>query len=204
MTQAVRPTSVMSATTLSLADTYAEALLAALPEDTSPEDVAEELGGLVTSLEEVQGLDELLTTSLLDPARRVEMIRRVFDGRVSEPVAAFLGVLARRGRLGLLRAAAQRFQRAINAHEGKIEVTVTTAVPLEAAQGKHIAESLGKAMDADVVLHTQTDEALLGGMTVRVGDCVYDGSVAATLKQLTRRLRKRVAGQLETDTADGG
>jgi F-type H+-transporting ATPase subunit delta len=204
MTQAVRPTSVMSATTLSLADTYAEALLGALPEETSPEDVAEELGDLVTSLDEVLGVDELWTTSLLDPARRVAMIRRIFDGRVSEPVAAFLGVLARRGRLGLLRAAAQRFQRAINAREGKIEVTITTAVPLEDDQRKQIADSLGKAMDVDVVVHTQIDASLLGGMTVRVGDCVYDGSVAATLKQLARRLRKRVAGQLETSTADGG
>jgi len=204
MTQATRPTSVMSATTLSLADTYAEALLAALPADTRPEDVADELGQLVAALDEVQGLDEFLTTSLLDPARRVEMIRRVFDGRVSEPVAAFLGVLARRGRLGLLRAAAQRFQRAMNAREGKVEVTVTTAVPLEAAQEKEVAESLGSAMDAEIVLHTQTDADLLGGMTVRVGDRVYDGSVAATLKQLTRRLRKRVAGQLDTDTPDGG
>ncbi len=204
MTQAARPTSVMSATTLSLADTYAEALLTALPDEASPEEVAEELTSLVASLDEVQGLDELLTTSLLDATRRVEMIRRVFDGRVSEPVAAFLGVLARRGRLGLLRAAALRFERAIYAREGRIEVTVTTAVPLTGDQEQQIADSLGEAMEIDVVLRTQIDEALLGGMTVRVGDCVYDGSVAATLKQLTRRLRKRVAGQFEPDTPDGG
>lgn len=194
MAGAARHGSVMSGTAASLAETYAEALLGAVPDDEAAEEVCGELAGLVALLNEVAGFDELLTSVLLNRRKKCELIERVFRGRVSEPVEAFLTVLARRGRLVLLRAAAGRFRGLLNDRQGRLEVAVTSAVPLDASRREAIAAALGEALGAETVLTTRVDLRLLGGMTVRVGDRLYDGSVATALGRLQRRMGRGGAG----------
>ena len=204
MAEAARHGSVMSGTAASLAKTYAEALLGAVPDDEAAEEVCKELAGLVSLLDEVAGFDELLTGALLNRHEKCELIERVFRGRVSEPVEGFLTVLARRGRLVLLRAAAGRFRGLLNNRQGRLEVAVTSAVPLDASRREAIAAALGEAMGAETVLTTRVDRRLLGGMTVRVGDRLYDGSVAAALGRLQRRLGRGGAGPDEAGARIAG
>jgi len=197
---AKRPASVMDPTAVSLADVYAEALLGALPDDAQAERVAEELAQLVGLLDELDGAADLLAGALLSTDQRHRLIERVFTGRVCEPLEAVLDTLARRGRVGLLWAISHRYRRKLNARQGKVEVTVTTASALDDEQRQRVADAIAQAIEADPVLTTKVDPALLGGMCVRVGDRLFDASVATDLK----RLRKAMADRIEERLGQGG
>jgi len=187
--------STASATQHSVAGLYAEALLAETADDDQAEAVAAELEGLVGLFEQIDGFEGLLTTALLSVPQRRALVRRVFHGRVGERVEALLAVLAKRNRLGLLRAVACEFRRVLEEQRGKVKVTVTTAVELTAEQRRGLADDLRRAFGAEPILTTGVDESLLGGATVQVGDRLYDASVATELKHLARDLAERIADQ---------
>lgn len=180
--------SVLDATSYALAGAYAEGLLGAVGEDVAAEQVAAELASLVTLLDEVPGLEDLLAGAALSRRDRCAVIERVFAGRTSEPVVGLLAVLARNGRGALLRAVARRFRQILNARQGKVEVLVTTAVALDDAQRQAVRRAVRDALQAEPVLNTKVDPALLGGVVVRVGDRVYDGSIVAELNRLCRSM----------------
>ena len=189
---AERHTSVMSADVEALAGTYAQGLLDHLHDDTRAEAVADELDALAAVLAETKGAAELF--SMPSSARqRCELVDRIFSGRTSEPVCALLSVMARRGRLGLLRAAGGAFRKLLEARQGWIDVTVTTALELTDEQREGLCEELARTFSARVVLTTRIDPNILGGAVIQVGDLVYDASLASDLAKFDRQLTDRVA-----------
>ena len=188
---------VMAPTQLAAAAVYAEALLDQIKDDAHAQDIARELESLVGLLDANPGAEELLTAALLSVRERCELILRIFHGRVSELMEAFMAVLARRDRLKLFRPAARQFQKLLDRRQGKVEVTLTTAIELNADQRRGAVEALRKALGAEPVLTTRVDPDLLGGATVRTGDRVYDASVAAQLKRLSQNLSRRITSLAE-------
>lgn len=182
--------SVMDPAMQSLANVYAEALLGLLS-DEQAEEVHQELQAIVGLMDQIEGFEELLTASLLAAEQRRGLVSRVFAGRVSQPVEGFLAILARHDRLGLLRLCQRQFRKLLNIREGKIEVALTTAAPLANDQRQQIASAIEQAVAAQPLLETRVDERLLGGVVVRIGDRVYDASIAGQLKKIRQRLTRR-------------
>jgi F-type H+-transporting ATPase subunit delta len=96
----------------------------------------------------------------------------------------FLKVLAENGRLAWLPEIAAEFERLRAEAENVVDVQVTSAVPLDAAQRESYAVSLKKRLGRDVRLHCDTDAKLLGGAIIRAGDLVIDGSLFGRLERL--------------------
>ena len=189
-----RPT-VMEPTAYNLAGVYAEALLDVLPQDDQAALIAAELVAIVAEcwrLEEFESFWKL-TRSLMNDEQRVELAERIFDGRVSGQIARLLAVMARNGRLELLPTVAERFGELLNRRAGRIEVDVTTAVPLTDAAKQKLANTLRRALGAEPVLRAVVDKNVLGGAVLRVGDRLYDASVATELDRLKRQLADRIA-----------
>ena len=188
MTAARTVESVMDPVSESLAGAYAEALLGHVPGEVEAAEALEELDALVGLLDEIDGFEGLLTAAVLNHAERCDLVRRIVHGRVSEPVEAVLNVMARAGRLGLLRTFRRVFRSALYRRQGKQELTVTTAVPLDDDQCRRSERQLGEALRCEPVVTFEVDPGLIGGMALRVGDRVYDASVRADLDALARRL----------------
>jgi F-type H+-transporting ATPase subunit delta len=187
-----QPDSVLDRATEPLARVYAEALLGHLPADEEAEQVAAEIDGLVGLLDEIDGFDALLNAALMSQQQRCELVGRVFHGRVSEPLEGLLGVMAQENRLALLREVRGAFRAALHRRQGKIEVLVTTAVPLDDARRGHVAAVLAEALQAEPVVAYRVDAGLLGGMRIRVGDHLYDASVRAQLRKVQQRLAREI------------
>jgi F-type H+-transporting ATPase subunit delta len=119
------------------------------------------------------------------------LLHTLLDGKVSEVTFALLqrAVLEPRGRTiehalrDLSTLAAQRRDRLI-AH-------VTTATELSDDEQRDLAAALGRAFEYDVRLQVVVDPTLIGGLTVRIGDEIIDGSVARQLDEARRRLTGR-------------
>jgi F-type H+-transporting ATPase subunit delta len=137
------------------------------------------------------GGDEVLGL-LRNPAQplrdRVQLVDTLLTKRVPEPVRKIVGLLVARGKVDQLVTVAAEYRRLLNREHGVVEALATSAAPLNgeetAALQRKVAEMTGRTVDLKVVV----DEALIGGLTVRVGDTLYDASVRGRLERLRERL----------------
>jgi len=103
----------------------------------------------------------------------------------------FASLLIRRRRASLARGVAREFQRMLDARRGVVRAQATTAIALSDAEAQDLAAGLkGLVGDKQVQMTTSVDPAIVGGLVVRVGDRLLDGSTRTRLE----RLRQSLAG----------
>ena len=121
-------------------------------------------------------------------AQRTDLVDALLATRVPEPVLKLVGLLVERGRIDRIGAVAAEYHRMLNELNGVVEAVAKTAMPLTedetAALQKKVAGMTGRTVD----LRVEIDESLIGGITVRVGDTLYDASVRGRLERLRERL----------------
>jgi len=134
--------------------------------------------------------------------RQLENPRIPFDAR-REALANALGpdampqlmnlaaLILRRRRLELLGGIAREYRRLYNRQEGIVEATATSAVELDEGELQALRERLERMAGDRIILHTRVDESLLGGIQVRIGDRLIDGSVRGRLERLRNELAAR-------------
>ena len=183
-----RTESVMDPTADLIARTYAQALLDTETDDGAAEKIASQLESLVRSLETTEEFQSLLSSAVLNRDRQEELIQRIFHDRVNKSIEALLVALARRGRLMLLGAVCARLRELLTARRGRLEVTVITVTKLSKKQFNSIADTLSASLESPVELHAEVDSDILGGVVVRIGDRVYNASLAERLQNIQKRI----------------
>lgn len=126
----------------------------------------------------------LLSSPEVSAEQLAGLVSEVGGEHLDEQARNLIATLAANRRLGYLPEIADRYEQLRAEAERTVEVTVTSAVELSAAQKNHYAEALAKRLGREVHLSCQTDPELLGGAVVRAGDLVIDGSVRGGLAQL--------------------
>jgi len=165
--------------------------------------VAEEAGGLLELFAGDADLKRLLSGRALNSAQRSGVVEQLFKGRISDVLYRFLQVVNRKDRLGSLPGILNAYLGLVSAARGELDVDVYVAEALSQDAGRGVADSIGGAMGKKVQLREHVDPDLIGGLKVRVGDRLIDGSVATQLKIIRRKLvdagreRARSGGQLE-------
>lgn len=184
-----------------LGATYAKALLGATGSGNA-EQVVVELESLVTDvLEKVGGIDDLLASPRLDVTEKSQVIDRVFGGHASDELLKFLKVLNRHGRLDCIRQVARAARDGVNQAIGRIAVDVTSAEALDSGVTDRIADSLRNSLKSEIDLKCHVNSKLIGGLVVKVGDKVFDGSVANKLARLRTEAIGKTVQQLRSSTA---
>lgn len=100
----------------------------------------------------------------------------------------FLKLILENGREAVLPEVASHFEALKAEVENTVDVTVTSAAPLNDGQKRTIADALKKRLGRQVRLETRLDENLIGGAVIRAGDVVIDGSLRARLEGLANAL----------------
>jgi F-type H+-transporting ATPase subunit delta len=126
----------------------------------------------------------LLGNPAVSADQLVGLVTDIGGAKLDEQARNLIATLAANRRLGYLPEIAARYEQLRADAERTVEVTVTSAVALSAAQKIHYAEALTKRLGREVRLSCQTDASLLGGAVVQADDLVIDGSVRAGLRQL--------------------
>jgi len=164
---------------------YAKALLGAAEKAGQTDTVLAQLESLVYDvLDKLPDFDEALRSPRISPEDKVRILDRVFDGKMSPLLLNFIKVVSQHERLDCLRAIEQAARKLFNQLRNRVEVLVQTAAPISNQLQFTIASRLKLLMRRDVVLTSEVKADLLGGLVVRVGDTVYDGSLAGRLKQM--------------------
>ncbi len=139
----------------------------------------------------------LIDNPKVSDKRLVELLQSIFaDIPAAKSLAGgsdgtnLLRLLIENDRLGVLPEIAERFEALKSAAENIVEVTITTASPIDDAQKQTIVSALQARLGNKINATTATDEDLIGGAIIRAGDFVIDGSVRAQLDRLSASLAK--------------
>lgn len=166
---------------------YAEAAFQVALRDDTLEAWRSELdaAGAIASDEEV---GRMLANPAAPLESRSEMAQSIFGKVVGKPVLNLIELMLRRGRIHQLPTVAAEFRRLDNARQGITLATATSATPLSPDEIRAITARLEQLTGGRVELDTQIDPSLLGGLVVRVGDRLIDGSVRGRLERLRNQL----------------
>ena len=168
-----------------LGDVYARALLAAASSSDSVEAVMQQTESLCQDLLASQPkIRQLLESPRISHADKERMLDKAFTGRMDGTLLNFLKVLSRHGRMDCLSVIGRSLRDQYNTMQGRLEVHVTSATPLDDETRASIAHQLSSSLDSQVELAVTVDPELIGGTIVRIGDTVYDGSVATRLARI--------------------
>jgi F-type H+-transporting ATPase subunit delta len=175
---------------VTIARNYAEALFQAGKAQRG--DMVERYGRLLDAVAGALQTDERIAAALESPrvskTAKAALLERAL-GDVAEPeFVRFLQAVVRRGRQGLLVEIAQEYQGLVDVQLNRVHAGVTLRDAPDAKLEKQIVERLSRAIGKEVRAHFRTDQAILGGVVVRVGDRIYDGSVRRKLGVLRRRM----------------
>ncbi len=119
-----------------------------------------------------------------DPDRLASIVIDVCGDRAGELQQNFIRVLAENGRLGCLPEIAREFTELRDEYENIAEVYVTSAVPLNETQKQEFAAAMKRRLGKDVRLNCDLDDSLIGGVIIRSGDVVIDGSLRGRIERL--------------------
>ena len=134
-------------------------------------------------------------------ARKAEVAAEVSAG--ADPlVRNFVGLLVQRQAVGSLRAVVSEYGRLLNESLGRVQAEVRSAVPVSAEQQSALTAWLGTALNKEVILDVQEDSDIIGGIVVRVGDQIIDGSVRSRLNDLRQSLSRPASTRTARETEE--
>jgi len=165
---------------------YAEALFNGVRE-TAFEQFATDLQ-LAVELMASPEAEHFLDNPSLPANRRQAVVDEVLGDRVSVPVRRLVDLLVQRGKVDELPDVANAYQRLLNRQQGVVDAVARTALPLTDDETRALRQKVAQMTGSDVHLTVEVDESLIGGLTVRVGDTLYDASVRGRLERLRERL----------------
>ena len=180
-----------------LATEYAEGLLGAAENASSIEPLLDEFEDFITYvLDAHPRFEAVLVSALVSQEDREAILDRVLRNeslgeQASPTLSHFLKVASKHGRLDLLRPILREYRSKVDSRLGRIPITVTTAVPIEEATALKIVDGLREFIEGEPVMRLVVDPSVLGGIVVRVGDTVFDASMASHLENTRRRIIDR-------------
>ena len=169
---------------------YARALFQWAADNNQVDTTQGELERVLPQIRAVPDFEKVLVHPLIPHAQKGELLRRAFEGRIADPLLGFLVLLEERHRMDVLPAVCEDFTQQAMSYRGEVEGEVRSAVPVTAAERERLQRVLDRRLGKRARLSFQTDPELIGGLVVRVGDMVIDGSVKTSLGALREQLKR--------------
>ena len=175
---------------ITIARNYAEALL--LAAEAGSKGAVELYGRLMDAVAGAVQADERIAVALDSPrvakATKAALLERALGDVTPPEFVRFLQAVVRRGRQGLLGEIAQEYQALVDAKLDRMHAGVVLVEEPDARLEKQIVERLTAALGKDGRAHFRADRGIIGGVVVRVGDRIYDGSLRRKLAVLRRKM----------------
>lgn len=173
-----------------VAKRYARALYEVANEKQAIDTTEVELNQITDIIKQSDELNMLLTHPKVTAAEKKGILNELFAGKVSETTLSFLNLLLERGREDELNDIAKQFTELSNEARGFADATVITAKPLTEAELEKVAEQFGQKVNKKLRVATKIDPSIIGGIIVRIGDRLYDGSIKGKLARFTQQIKQ--------------
>lgn len=169
---------------------YARALHEVALEKKIIDAVEQELSAISEVVQGNPDLQRVLTHPQIATEEKKQLLDTLFAGKVKDETKNFLFLLVDRGREIYLKEITSAFIELANEARGIADATVTSAKPLDGEALDELAERFGKQLNKTLRLQAKVDPSIIGGLVIRIGDRLYDGSVAGKLAQFQQQLKQ--------------
>ncbi len=174
----------------SLAGRYATALFELARDERQLEAVGASLATLIQTLRDSEDFRALTSSPLISRNQATNAVAATAQAMRLDPVTAnFLGVLAQNRRLGQLGKVIRAFNMLAADHRGETSAEVTSAHPLTDDQVQALRANLKNRLGRDVAVDLNVDPSILGGLVVKVGSQMIDGSIRTKLNTLAHAMK---------------
>lgn len=174
----------------SLAGRYAMALFELARDEKALEKVGESLDSLKRALAESDDFRQVTASPLISREEALRTIAATAEAMRLDPITRnFLGVLAQNRRLSQLGAIIRAFNMLAAQHRGETTAEVTSAHPLDQEQIDAIKQNLRARTGRDINVELNVDPAILGGLVVKIGSQMIDGSIRTKLNTLAHAMK---------------
>jgi len=186
----IRRVDISSGIQASLAGRYALALFELARDGKKLESVGASLAAVRQALAESEDFRALATSPLVGRDAAVKAVTAAAGAMRLDPLTtSFLGVLAQNRRLSRLDGVIRAFSLLAARHRGEITAEVTSARPLDDDQVDAIKQNLRTRMGRDIAVDLEVDPAILGGLVVKIGSQMIDGSIRTKLNNLALAMK---------------
>lgn len=181
-------------------EVYAKALLGVARKSSNTDEL---LNQFQTVVEEVFSKNPKLEAALNSPKLSVEqkesLLDKILGPHVDPTLLKFIKVLCRRQRLNFVRGIQRSITEFRDEELGRVRVLVTSAIELSSQEVDGIRGQLKTKLNREVSVVTKVDPSIIGGLVLRIGDTVFDGSVTGKFDQLLRAAKTGSARALSKD-----
>lgn len=174
-----------------IGETYANALIGFGQKSGNTEKMLEQLDDVAGAISALPKLDAMMQSPQIAVADKVSLLDKALKGKVDGKLMNFLKIILEKNRFDCVPAIQTSAKKIFDELSGRVQATMTTAEKVDDSVRKRVEEKLAKMLDKKIQLESVTDSTIIGGMVIRIGDTVYDGSVQNQLKQVRARATKR-------------
>ncbi len=172
-----------------ISKTYAEALFELAVEEDKTGLWLEEVGNLLKVIQENREFGQFMNHPKIPKEEKLAVMENIFRGRLDKELLGFLVTIVEKDRYSEIEEILVHVIDSIKEYRNIGVAYVTTAVPLQGDQKKDIEDKLLNTTKYETLeCHYQVDEALIGGMVIRMGDRVVDSSIRTKLESMEREL----------------
>ena len=179
-----------------VAKRYAQALVDTAASADRLRAVDEDVELIRSSLQASRELVLFFESPIVSREQKSRVVKVLFEGRVSETTLDFLALLVQKRREDVFPQVVAAYRQLRDEQMGIVGVTVRTARPVDSDETQRIASALESWQGGKITIRAEHEPALIGGLQIRVGDTVYDGSVRNKLEHLREQF---TAGSLSGD-----
>ncbi|NNF28614.1 MAG: ATP synthase F1 subunit delta [Gemmatimonadetes bacterium] len=182
-----------------VARSYAETLFELARRQGAVADFEAGINSVAQLISENPQVREFVETPRISSEAKKQVLGESLDGRVPKILVNFVKVVIDKRRQRLLRSIASEFQGLVDDHAGRTHVDVTVARSLSQPELDEIAAGLSKALGKTVIPHLYVRPDILGGIVVRTGDSIFDGSIRRQIENMRKTL---LAAELPAPVAE--
>jgi len=182
-----------------LADVYAGALFELARQSQLVDAVKDDLDLLMSALAEEKGFERLLSSPYFREEVKMQLVRKIFCGRVSKLTVNFLAVLVGRERAMFLPQITAKYNDLWDGFHGRFIVNVTVSEKMSEDEVRRISDDVAAAMRSRVRLDLAVNPEIIGGAVIRWGDRVIDNSIKGRLRRAVETIASQAKKGMETD-----
>lgn len=177
----------MAGDNTTIARPYAEAVFKRAQEANTLDQWSDALGLLAAVVQDEQ-VAKIIANPKTGSEQRIALMLDIGGDHLDQEAQNLVRLLVRNGRLSALPEIATLYDALKNEGQGAIDVKVVSAFEVSDEQQQQLAEALKKRLDRDIHITSEVDPSLIGGVRIRAGDLVIDGSVQGRLQKLATEL----------------
>jgi len=173
-----------------IARQYSKALYEIGDEKDNLFELYDELKELNKLIKENENLSEALFHQRVLVEEKQRVFKRVFEDKLSDDIYKFMMLLIEKRRIYFLENIVAEFRKQVYKHENIITVEVTTAVEMSSETKDKLKAKLNEHVDKKIEMEENCDPDIIGGMVLKIGDYLIDGSIKSKLESLEEQIKK--------------